>query len=117
VDIEALRVIPERDSVARDFFSPPEYAAYCALRTQERGEGFFRCWTRKEAYIKATGEGLSVPLNSFAVSLDEHPQQLLLAGEAVTGHWLHHLHPAPGWMGAVAVQGGNCSVSCRDLEI
>ena len=62
VDIERLRPMDDMEAIARRFFSPPEHAALMALAPGERVAGFFRCWTRKEAYLKAVGEGLAIPL-------------------------------------------------------
>jgi 4'-phosphopantetheinyl transferase len=69
VDIEAVRSMPDMEDVARRFFCAEEAAELMALSTGQRDQGFFLCWTRKEAYIKATGEGLSAPLDAFRVTL------------------------------------------------
>jgi len=104
VDIEAHR--PVEDGVASRFFSDREYAALCALPTDDWMAGFLRCWSRKEAVIKAAGTGLSTPLDSFDVSLT--PGELARI-EQVSGDlapveaWsLVHLDLAPGFVGAVA---------------
>lgn len=68
VDIEHIRSIPETDAVVNHYFSPAEIAVFMALPEQEKLAAFFRCWTRKEAFIKACGDGLTIPLNSFDVS-------------------------------------------------
>lgn len=78
VDVE--RVIPwfADDQIAEQFFSPRERAKLCSLPIKMRTKAFFNCWTRKEAYIKAKGEGLSLSLDQFDVSLDpEEPAALL----------------------------------------
>ena len=62
VDVEAVRALPDADQIAARFFSPRENQAYQALPSGDRAVGFFNCWTRKEAYIKALGEGLAHPL-------------------------------------------------------
>jgi 4'-phosphopantetheinyl transferase len=69
VDIEAVRALPDADEVAARCFSPGESAAYRALAAHDRPLGFFNCWTRKEAFIKALGDGLYFPLEDFDVSL------------------------------------------------
>jgi 4'-phosphopantetheinyl transferase len=68
VDIEEIR--PLREDVASHFFSAKECADLNALPESDRLEAFYRCWTRKEAFVKAQGAGLSLPLDSFDVSLE-----------------------------------------------
>jgi len=67
VDVEQIRSDVEVDAIARRFFSAHEQEQLAAVQGKERFEAFFRCWTRKEAYIKATGDGLSLPLHQFDV--------------------------------------------------
>lgn len=75
VDLERLRNLPDMLALARRFFSSNEYDVLCALPATEIAPAFFRCWTRKEAYLKARGVGLGVRLSSFTVSLDpERPR-------------------------------------------
>ena len=57
------------DEVAEAYFAPAEVSALKALPRDQRDSAFLRCWTRKEAYVKALGDGLQVPLEDFAVSL------------------------------------------------
>ena len=68
VDVERLREVHEADRIAERFFSVPERDELRALPEASRSAGFFTCWTRKEAYVKARGEGLAHPLDAFAVS-------------------------------------------------
>lgn len=82
VDVEAVRALDDADEVAARFFSPRENEAYLALAPQDRPRGFFNCWTRKEAFIKAMGDGLHFPLDAFDVSLAPgEPAQILRIGE------------------------------------
>jgi 4'-phosphopantetheinyl transferase len=69
IDVEQFRPDIARAEIARRYFSMREIAELNALPPELRTEGFFLCWTRKEAYIKAKGEGLHIPLDSFDVSL------------------------------------------------
>jgi 4'-phosphopantetheinyl transferase len=68
VDVELLDHARFDDGVAERFFSPQEVATLHTLRQAERPHAFLRCWTRKEAFIKARGEGLSLPLHDFDVA-------------------------------------------------
>jgi 4'-phosphopantetheinyl transferase len=69
VDIERVRTMQDRDAVAERVFSPRERALYRRMGTKNPALAFFTTWTRKEAFLKATGVGLSVPLSSFDTSL------------------------------------------------
>jgi 4'-phosphopantetheinyl transferase len=79
VDVELLRQDFDVEAIARRFFSENEQQQLTDLPTQERHQAFFRCWTRKEAYVKATGDGLSLPLHQFDVSIVSGDTNALLA--------------------------------------
>ena len=106
IDVERLRPAVKYEAIARRFFSPHETAALLALPPASRPRAFFACWTRKEAYIKAKGGGLTIPLSSFDVSLAPgEPVALLRAADPdETRRWvLHELDPSPGFVAALAV--------------
>jgi 4'-phosphopantetheinyl transferase len=77
-----------------------------ALTPELRRQAFFACWTRKEAYIKGLGEGLSIPLDRFSVSVDPHVPAALLCDrgrpEAVHEWVLHDVDAGAGFRAAVA---------------
>jgi len=106
VDVEHRRRLLEIESIAQRFFAPDEVAELMDLPASDRPDGFFNCWTRKEAYIKAVGDGLSVPLDSFRVTLQPGvPARLVdLDGSATAAeHWsMHAFTPAPDYAGAIA---------------
>ena len=108
VDIEQIRPLPDIESIAEQFFSQQENAAFKAVSAEQKLAAFFNCWTRKEAYLKATGDGLSFPLDRFSVSLTPgEPAQLLnVEGErtAPTLWYLKALVPAPNYIAAIAVE-------------
>ena len=79
IDVEKLRRDFSTSEIAERFFSMAEREALRALPQDQRHEAFFRCWTRKEAFIKALGEGMSHPLDQFDVSLAPSEQAVLLA--------------------------------------
>jgi 4'-phosphopantetheinyl transferase len=81
VDVEHIRADFATEDIARRFFSPAEVAVFDALRKEEQVAAFFRCWSRKEAYIKAIGRGLSEPLNAFDVTLAPREAAALLRAE------------------------------------
>lgn len=74
VDVEHFRMDLEHEKIARRFFSQAEDEEFNTIPPEQKVTAFFNCWTRKEAYIKAHGLGMSLPLDSFDVSLvpDEH---------------------------------------------
>lgn len=113
VDVEDVRPI-ERE-VAKRYFSAAEFASMEGLDEQEWLDAFYRCWTRKEAILKAEGLGLRIPLDSFDVSVRaEEPAKLLAARpEAkLSAKWqLHPFEAATGTMGALAI--GDASARIR----
>jgi len=77
VDIECHRELSDRDALARRHFSPAEVMVLDELPDGQRTQGFFRCWSRKEAFIKCIGRGLTQALDSFDVSLAPGDARLL----------------------------------------
>jgi 4'-phosphopantetheinyl transferase len=116
VDVERIRPNLPVTEMAEHYFSAWEAATLEALPPADRYESFFRCWTRKEAYVKATGRGLSVPLDQFHVSLvPGEPAALLLhhTDPMETARWsLQDLPLPPGYAGAVAVEGNGWKLRC-----
>ena len=108
VDVEQHRAVPEIEKIAARFFAPEECAELLELPEGSRVQGFFHCWTRKEAYIKAVGDGLYAPLDSFRVTLrpGAPAQMLCLDGSAEAArHWtLHDFIAGADYAGAVAYQ-------------
>lgn len=106
VDVEQVRAFDDFEGVARRFFAPGEHRAIGRLPPPARLRGFFECWTRKEAVVKALGVGLSVPLDSFEVAFGPGvaPGIARIDLDAPPpGAWsLVHLEPLEGVIGAVA---------------
>jgi 4'-phosphopantetheinyl transferase len=109
VDVERIRNMTDIGAVARRFFSAEEAADLESVELPHRLDSFFACWTRKEAYIKATGEGLSAPLHAFRVALrpTEVPSFLHIDGNTSEAQsWsLYSLRPNEGYIGALAFRG------------
>ena len=107
VDVEAVRTMPDADDVATRFFSGRENAAYRALDPRDRPLGFFQCWTRKEAFIKAVGHGMYYPLDRFDVSLAPGEPARLLRVESPEDRrrWrMRGFFPLPGFVAAVVAE-------------
>jgi len=108
IDVEAVRVIRDADDLAARFFSRCENEAYRALDARDKPLGFFNCWTRKEALIKAIGDGLYHPLDCFDVSLAPGEPARILRVEGKSGDhcgWcLDSFSPAPGFVAAVVTE-------------
>ena len=112
VDLEVWRHMTDATALVRRFFSLSENAAYAALAESDRERGFFECWTRKEAYIKAIGRGLGLPLDSFDVSFGRgRPAALLRQAVADGRTWsLSGLDLDHGMSGAVVLEADSCHV-------
>ncbi len=115
VDIEQVR--PLKEDIATRFFSPREVAYLKSLSEAEQLPAFYRCWTRKEAVLKATGEGLRRALNSFDVAFaaDAPARVDRMEGEAnpVRDWRLVAFDPADGLAGAIACRTGGAEVELR----
>lgn len=109
VDIEKIREDIETDKLAERFFSESERGAIRALRAEHRVLAFFRCWTCKEAFLKAQGVGLSRPLGSFDVEVNPLREAQLLATRPDHNEshlWvLCDIAPAAGYAAAIAAEG------------
>lgn len=109
VDVEQIRDNLDTLAIARRYFSAHEQSQLAAFPPGERSAGFFRCWTRKEAYIKARGDGLSLPLDSFDVSLEARNQTALLGCRTddtdITMWPLQDIAVGKGYASAICVQG------------
>src|SRR5262249_13720703 len=109
VDVERVQASRDVDGIAGRFFSPAECAALASLAPGLRHDAFFTCWTRKEAYIKATGRGLSLGLASFDVALAPGEAARLLATRPEASErerWsLRDLDVGDGYKAAVVAEG------------
>ena len=111
VDIERVRPVPEISKIATSFFCAREASDLMSLPSRDRERAFFLCWTRKEAYVKAVGNGLFLPLDSFRVTfLPDQPARLMYLTEAWT---LQHIEGAEGYVGAIAYKGEPRSLRMR----
>jgi phosphopantetheine--protein transferase-like protein len=107
VDVERVRRDLDVDSIARRYFSLHEQRDLATFNSEERYETFFRCWTRKEAYIKAKGEGLSLPLDQFDVSLAKGDTNALIStrhdGSEAARWSLRDVSAGPMWVPSVSL--------------
>ena len=115
IDLETIHSDLEVENLAEQFFSPAERVELQALPSDRRLASFFCGWTRKEAYLKARGEGLTYPLDQFTVSMDcDQPAQLLeVKGDPQElSRWsFRMLTPAPGTIAALVVEGHHWHVA------
>jgi len=120
VDVEQHR--PEIDTlgIAKRFFSEAEQDQLAAMPEERRSDAFFRCWSRKESYIKAVGKGLSLPLRDFDVSLKPDDQNALLSTRPdplERTRWsLRDLPIQPGYAAALCVSGTDWSLVDRSWQ-
>ena len=117
VDVEQIRPLRSLRAIARRFFAPAEVAALERLAPSDFVAGFYRCWTRKEAYVKARGLGLSLPLEGFevavgAVELASGAWLQIAESDDLTGSPWHvtDLEVPPAYVAALAVSGSGAQV-------
>jgi 4'-phosphopantetheinyl transferase len=115
IDVEHVRPDSAGEDIAKRYFSAGEVNDLRPLPPEARVQGFFHCWTRKEAYLKATGMGLQIPLDSFSVSLLPGQPARFLGG--VEPCWkLAAYHPADGYVAAVVYDGAPCSLKYLSID-
>ena len=108
VDLEQIREMSDLTGLASRYFARSESAAiFACSESTARMQAFFRFWTRKEAYLKAVGKGLTFPLRDVEVSLGDGTDTRIVtinSGEDDAQNWsLEHLDPGSGYVGAVAI--------------
>ncbi|MBC7928404.1 MAG: 4'-phosphopantetheinyl transferase superfamily protein [Bryobacteraceae bacterium] len=103
VDIECIREMQNLEQISEQYFSPEEYEELRGLPTPRLETAFFQTWTRKEAYVKAIGGGLQVPLRSFQVTSSGEPRIVQISGDELesTNWQIHSFLPAEGYVGAL----------------
>jgi 4'-phosphopantetheinyl transferase len=116
IDIERLRDDFSSHDIAARFFSRAELCAFNSVPTRLRTRAFFNCWTRKEAYIKATGKGLSYPLDTFTVSVDPREPARLISIDNNTeepAKWsIININAFKGFAAALAIRHDNPELQC-----
>jgi 4'-phosphopantetheinyl transferase len=121
VDLEYIQRQMEWEEVAERFFSPYEVSMLRAVPPHTRHIAFFNCWTRKEAYIKARGMGLSLALDQFDVSLIPGEPAALLnireEGQDISNWSLYDLYPGNDYIAALAVEGHISSLKCWQVDL
>ncbi|HRF47305.1 MAG TPA: 4'-phosphopantetheinyl transferase superfamily protein [Anaerolineales bacterium] len=120
-DVECVRPFDGMETLVNRFFSPLEQADWLHIEESRRLEAFYRYWTCKEAFVKARGEGLSLPLNQFDVAFPDNapPRLVRVPGDpAEAAGWFVQTHIlAPGYRAAVVLPGLHWQVDCwRWLE-
>jgi 4'-phosphopantetheinyl transferase len=107
-DVEQLRTLDSFPAIAQSNFTTQERAYISGFPPEQQQDAFYKCWTRKEAFIKAVGKGLSIPLNTFDASIPEgQPGRRITAPKEapdVESWWLSDLSAPEGYAGAVAVE-------------
>jgi 4'-phosphopantetheinyl transferase len=105
VDLEAIRAIADYRELAEANFAPAEVTALLKLPEDRQIDGFFACWTRKEAYVKALGLGFSLDLSSFVVAVEPNEAtETIPPGPTAKAHQVWSMRPLPGFWAAAAVE-------------
>ncbi|NES25695.1 MAG: 4'-phosphopantetheinyl transferase superfamily protein, partial [Symploca sp. SIO3E6] len=119
IDLEYIRSVSDVEQLAKRFFSPRESAVISSLPPEQKQEEFFKAWTGKEAYLKATGDGLA-GLEKVEISLipgEPVALQSIQGNQQAAADWcLSPLEPAPGYLAAVAVKGHDWNFTMLDID-
>lgn len=120
IDLEYIRPIADIEQIVKSFFSDYEKTVFEHLPSHQKQVAFFNCWTRKEALIKAVGDGLTLPLDSFDVSFaPSQPARLLRikSERASSKHWsLKDLTLEPNYAAALVVEGNGWNLTCLEWQ-
>jgi len=120
IDVECIRPEFAGDEIAKRFFAPGEVSCLNAMSKKQRPEAFFNCWTRKEAFIKATGMGLSLPLDQFEVTLAPgEPAELLHTtwDKNEASRWsIKSIEVGQGYVAAVAIAAHGWRLKYRNID-
>lgn len=121
VDVEAVGPVPDRLTISSRYFTAVEAARIATVAPRERDLAFFLCWTRKEAFAKALGDGLSLALDRYQVACrpDEPARLLEVDGSAAeAAAWsVYDLRPAPGFVGAVVMRARRRRLVWIDIDL
>ena len=113
VDIEHIRPMADEDALARHVFTPTESALVASLDGDPKHDAFFKIWTCKEAILKASGDGLTKPLDQTEISLaGPAPSLESIDGdrEQAARWYLETFQPAASYQAALAFEGQDCRV-------
>jgi 4'-phosphopantetheinyl transferase len=120
VDVESIQPHLADEQIAKNLFAPEEIATLRSLPPHLRDKAFFSCWTRKEAYLKATGEGLSDSMNRFIAPMHQFEVSCFAGivehAEDNRSWFIWHLEPAPGYVGALATDAAECSLQLLEIS-
>jgi len=117
IDIEKMEPVPEMDRIVERFFNHLEIKEYYLTPANGRMDAFFRCWTRKEAYLKATGDGLSRSLDTFSVLTARYGAPRIAGNgtkqDAPYDWTIRDLPVQEGYVAAIAVRGSQYRLRCK----
>jgi len=115
IDLEHLGRHADYEGIVNRFFAEHEVEELFSIPESRRHAAFITGWTRKEAYIKALGTGLSLPLDKFVVTIDPEAAPALISADGrpdEPGRWMfRHLEPEPGYVASLVVEKGGCEIS------
>jgi len=119
IDIEYMIPMADMDDFAEKYFASSESEYINSLSGKQKNEAFFKTWTCKEAFLKANGSGLTVPINQVEISFEADGVALTSIGsdKEQSPRWrLELLNPIPGYKAAVAIDGHDCQIIFQQLN-